>query len=202
MKYAISALLGMILGGAAGYFVAKKRFDKELEKRVAAIKETHEALREKKESEEQAAAEKEQELQKAEAEETAGVDINKLADEESDDEDYNYFDSDEVVAAQREFEKEVHEYLRTGEAYNITKAEYDEPYPGFGKSVLMINENEDRAYDANTGEEVEDWRVCIAEEDGTLDESNADPETGRIYIRSERMAMDYEIAYSVHGWVD
>lgn len=193
MKYAISALLGMILGGAAGYFVAKKKFDKELEKRVAAIKETQEALREKKEAEEQAAAEKEQELQKAEAEETAGVDVNKLADEESD---------DEVAAAQRELEKEVHEYLRTGEAYNITKAEYDEPYPGFGKSVLMINENEDRAYDANTGEEVEDWRVCVAEEDGTLDESNADPETGRIYIRSERMAMDYEIAYSVHGWVD
>lgn len=198
MKYAIGALLGLFVGCAAGYFIAKKKFDKELEKRIAAVKETQDALQKKKDK----AAEKEQELQQTEAEETAGVNVEILANEEDEDEDYGYFDSDEVESAKREFEKEVRDYIRTGEAYNITKAEYDELCPGFGKSILVINENEDRAYDGNTGEEVEDWRVCIAEEDGTLDESNADPETGKIYIRSERMAMDYEITYATHDWVE
>lgn len=202
MKYVISAALGAILGAAVGYFVAGAKYKKKLEKELNAIRDTQQELAARKEAKEEPASETAEEP-KTEETSSAAI-VKELSDEESDDDDdgYDYFDSDELRRAQAEFDKEVSDYFRgNGNAYVISKAEYDRAFPGHGKSVLVIHENDDRAYDANTGEEVVDWREAVAYDEGTLDEENADPETGKIYIRSEREAMDYEISYSHENWI-
>lgn len=202
MKYVISAALGAILGAAVGYFVANSKYKKKLEKELNAIRDTQQELAARKEAKEEPASETAEEP-KTEETSSAAI-VKELSDEESDDDDdgYDYFDSDELRKAQEEFDKEVSDYFRgNGNAYVISKAEYDRAFPGHGKSVLVIHENDDRAYDANTGEEVVDWREAVAYDEGTLDEENADPETGKFYIRSEREAMDYEISYSHENWI-
>lgn len=203
MKYVISAALGAILGAAVGYFVAGAKYKKKLEKELNAIRDTQQELAARKEAKEEPASETAEEP-KTEEKSSATI-VKELSDEESDaddDDGYDYFDSDELRRAQAEFDKEVSDYFRgNGNAYVISKAEYDRAFPGHGKSVLVIHENDDRAYDANTGEEVVDWREAVAYDEGTLDEENADPETGKIYIRSEREAMDYEISYSHENWI-
>ena len=66
---------------------------------------------------------------------------------------------------------------------------------------MVINEDVDRAYDADTGEEIEDWHDIIG--DQTFDTLNPEHEDdfGAIYVRSENQGTDYHVTYSRFDWV-
>lgn len=202
MKQIIGIAVGVAAGMAIGYLAASVAYKKKMTRELDAIRNTQQEIAARKQ---EAIAETSTAAEEPKTEEkSSAIVVKELSDEESDDDDddeYDYFDSDELAEAKKEFEREVRAYMGNHDAYVISKAEYDEPFPGHGKSIIVIHENEDRAYDANTGEEIEDWREAVAYDEGTLDEDNADPETGKIYIRSERMSMDYEVTYATHDWV-
>lgn len=201
MKQIIGIAVGVAAGMAVGYLAASVAYKKKMARELDAIRNTQQEIAARKQ---EAIAETSTAAEEPKTEEkSSAIVVKELSDEESDDDDdeYDYFDSDELAEAKKEFEREVRAYMGNSDAYVISKAEYDEPFPGHGKSIIVIHENEDRAYDANTGEEIEDWREAVAYDEGTLDEGNADPETGKIYIRSERMSMDYEVTYATHDWI-
>ena len=207
MNKMIFALIGAAIGGVTGFIVgkatSKKRYEKELKEREEAIKSTYDALLEKAKKEaEEKISELEDKTEETDAEDSDGngkVDVIKASYEESEDEDYGYADFDdyekELRDARAEFLKEVEqEYGERGEPYNISEEVYNEPFPGFGKGTIMIDETYDKAYDQD-GIEVEDWHVVVGDSYGNLDDDRQD-EYGRIFIRCPRVAMDYEVTWS------
>lgn len=220
-KAILGFLSGALIGSIATYFVVKKKFDKALSDKIKSIAETNEAVRElKNKKEKHDKKDKESETTDEDEDINGHVNILKLSEEEiakdeaedywdelehiADDEDEDGFYEDdeerELRLAREAFAKEIEEYVGSGRPYNITAEMYDEPYEGFGKSSCVINEDEDRAYDGNTGEEIEDWREVIGVDFGTIDDDKKD-DSGRIFVRSERNATDYEITYSQFDWI-
>ena len=207
MNKLIFALIGAAIGGVTGFFVgkvsSKKRYEKELKEREESIKSTYDALLEKAKKE---AEEKISELEASKEpddddEGNGKVDVIKASYEESEDEDYGRYGTEyddyekELRDARAEFLREVEEeYGSRGEPYNISEDVYNEPFPGFGKGTIMIDESIDKAYDQD-GIEVEDWHVVVGDSYGTLDKDRQD-EYGRIFIRCPRVAMDYEVTWS------
>lgn len=194
MNKVILSLISAAIGSAVGYFVAYKRYQKKLAAEVEAIKKTQEDL----------AAKKIEEIKAdtpAEGEDGDGkIDLVKEVADESEDEDYSDYDSDEREEALRDARKAFIQEMRdtygaNGHPYNIDEETYSTPDPDFEKDVLMIDEDSDRAY-TEDGMELDDWHDAIGDLDyGTLEEDKKD-EFGRIYVRSPREGKDFEIAWS------
>lgn len=194
MNKVILSLISAAIGGAVGYFVAYKRYQKKLAAEVEAIKKTQEELTAKKIEEIKADT-------PAEGEDGDGkIDLVKEVADESEDEDYGDYDSDEREEALRDARKAFIQEMRdtygaNGHPYNIDEETYSTPDPDFEKDVLMIDEDSDRAY-TEDGMELEDWHDAIGDLDyGTLEEDKKD-EFGRIYVRSPREGKDFEITWS------
>lgn len=194
MNKVILSLISAAIGGAVGYFVAYKRYQKKLAAEVEAIKKTQEDL----------AAKKIEEIKAdtpAEGEDGDGkIDLVKEVTDESEDEDYGDYDSDEREEALRDARKAFIQEMRdtygaNGHPYNIDEETYSTPDPDFEKDVLMIDEDSDRAY-TEDGMELDDWHDAIGDLDyGTLEDDKKD-EFGRIYVRSPREGKDFEITWS------
>lgn len=228
MKNLLTFVIGVAVGTVAGVLATKKHYKDEFQK-YCEMKSAEETAKElakrvsdkiKTEIDETEAAEENTEPASKEEDGSESNDTDESADEDEDedwlrepeihitrdpfdveDDDWLTEEEKELIEAEREFQKEIEEYIGTRIPYNITKHMYDTPYNYFTKSILVINEKEDRAYDANTGEELEDWHEVIGDRDyGTLDEDKKD-EFGVIYIRCENISTDYEITYSKFDWV-
>lgn len=194
MNKVILSLISAAIGGAVGYFVAYKRYQKKLAAEVEAIKKTQEDL----------TAKKIEEIKSdtpAEGEDGDGkIDLVKEVTDESEDEDYGDYDSDEREEALRDARKAFIQEMRdtygaNGHPYNIDEETYSTPDPDFEKDVLMIDEDSDRAY-TEDGMELDDWHDAIGDLDyGTLEDDKKD-EFGRIYVRSPREGKDFEITWS------
>lgn len=194
MNKVILSLISAAIGGAVGYFVAYKRYQKKLAAEVEAIKKTQEDLTAKKIEEIKADT-------PAEGEDGDGkIDLVKEVADETEDEDYGDYDSDEREEALRDARKAFIQEMRdtygaNGHPYNIDEETYSTPDPDFEKDVLMIDEDSDRAY-TEDGMELEDWHDAIGDLDyGTLEDDKKD-EFGRIYVRSPREGKDFEITWS------
>ena len=194
MNKVILSLISAAIGSAVGYFVAYKRYQKKLAAEVEAIKKTQEDLTAKKIEEIKAD-------EPAEGEDGDGkIDLAKEVSDESEDEDYGDYDSDEreeaLKDARKAFIQEMRDtYGANGQPYNIDEETYSTPDPDFEKDVLMIDEDTDRAY-TEDGMELEDWHDAIGDLDyGTLEDDKKD-EFGRIYVRSPREGKDFEITWS------
>lgn len=194
MNKVILSLISAAIGGAVGYFVAYKRYQKKLAAEVKAIKKTQEDLTAKKIEEIKAD-------EPTEGEDGDGkIDLVKEVADESEDEDYGDYDSDEREEALRDARKAFIQEMRdtygaNGHPYNIDEETYSTPDPDFEKDVLMIDEDADRAY-TEDGMELPDWHDAIGDLDyGTLEDDKKD-EFGRIYVRSPREGKDFEITWS------
>lgn len=194
MNKVILSLISAAIGGAVGYFVAYKRYQKKLAAEVEAIKKTQEDLTAKKIEEIKADEPTEEE------DGDGKIDLVKEVADESEDEDYGDYDSDEREEALRDARKAFIQEMRdtygaNGHPYNIDEETYSTPDPDFEKDVLMIDEDSDRAY-TEDGMELDDWHDAIGDLDyGTLDDDKKD-EFGRIYVRSPREGKDFEITWS------
>ena len=194
MNKVILSIISAAIGSAVGYFVAYKRYQKKLAAEVEAIKKTQEDLTAKK-------IEELKEDEPGEGEDGDGkIDLAKEVADESEDEDYGDYDSDEREEALRDARKAFIQEMRdtygtNGQPYNIDEETYSTPDPDFEKDVLMIDEDTDRAY-TEDGMELEDWHDAIGDLDyGTLEDDKKD-EFGRIYVRSPREGKDFEITWS------
>lgn len=194
MNKVILSLISAAIGGAVGYFVAYKRYKKKLAAEVEAIKKTQEDLAAKKIEEIKAD-------EPGEGEDGDGkIGLAKEVSDESEDEDYGDYDSDEreeaLKDARKAFIQEMRDtYGANGHPYNIDEETYSTPDPDFEKDVLMIDEDSDRAY-TEDGMELDDWHDAIGDLDyGTLEDDKKD-EFGRIYVRSPREGKDFEITWS------
>lgn len=192
-KSIIFGIGGAIVGGVVGFFAAKVHYKKKFEEELNGIRATHNELKAAKETPKEDAAKEEPK------EPTSDEVVYNLSEEEAD-EDYE-FDEEELADARVQFAREVEEYIGTGRPYNITEDEFNTPYQGYNKVTMVINEDVDRAYDADTGEEIEDWHDIIG--DQTFDTLNPEHEDdfGAIYVRSENQGTDYHVTYSRFDWV-
>lgn len=193
-KSIIFGIGGAIVGGAIGFFTAKFHYKKKFEEELSSIRATHNELKAAKETPKEDAVEGEPK------EPTSDEVVYNLSEEEETDEDYE-FDEEELADARIQFSREVEEYIGTSRPYNITEDEFNTPYQGYNKVTMVINEDVDRAYDADTGEEIEDWHDIIG--DQTYDTLNPEHEDdfGAIYVRSENQGTDYHVTYSRFDWV-
>lgn len=194
MNKVILSLISAAIGSAVGYFVAYKRYKKKLAAEVEAIKKTQEDLTAKK-------IEEIKVDKPGEGEDGDGkIDLAKEVSDESEDEDYGDYDSDEreeaLKDARKAFIQEMRDtYGANGHPYNIDEETYSTPDPDFEKDVLIIDEDSDRAY-TEDGMELDDWHDAIGDLDyGTLEDDKKD-EFGRIYVRSPREGKDFEITWS------
>lgn len=217
-KMILAFILGTTLGYGASYLYLKRKFKNELDEKVKSIADTNEALKEiKAKKEEVLEPETKPEENASNDDENGHVDVLKLSEEEikngeasvddsyEDDDawgdDYLTEDEREAERARLEYMKEIEEYIGGDIPYNITEDMYNEPYNGFNKTICMINLKDDKAYDANTGEEIEDYHTYIGDRDyGTCDDSRKD-KNGRIFVRSELMSTDFEISYDMFKWL-
>lgn len=118
-----------------------------------------------------------------------------------------YYDDEETRIAREEFEKEIADYIGTGQSYNINYAMYALDN-GYEKRTLIIDDHGDydRAYDAESGEEVKDFIArTMAFENDTLNPKKSD-ENGRLFVRCEPFMIDYEVKWAyedlIPPWVD
>lgn len=188
-KSIIFGICGVVIGGIAGFFAARFHYKKKFEDELNSIRATHNELKAAKEAPKEAPEEP-----------TSDEVVYNLSEEETEDEDYE-FDEEELADARIQFAREVEEYIGTGRPYNITEEEFGTPYQGYNKVTMVINEDVDRAYDADTGEEIEDWHDIIG--DQTYDTLNPkyEDDFGAIYVRSENQGTDYHVTYSRFDWV-
>lgn len=203
-KSIIFGIVGAIAGSVAGFFAAKAHYKKKFDAELEAIRTTHAEIN--------ASKNKMETETKGDNEEHSNESIvYNLAEEEDDSEDdsdesyeYDEYDLDEdreLEDARIQFRREVEEYIGTSRPYNITEDEFNTPYEGYNKVMMVINEDVDRAYDADTGEEIDDWHDIIGDKTyGTLNPERKD-DFGSIYVRSENQGTDYQVTYSRFDWV-
>lgn len=193
-KSIIFGIVGTVVGGIAGFLAAKVRYKKKFEEELSNIRATHNELKAAKETP------KEDTANEVPKEPNSDEVVYNISEEEETDEDYE-FDEEELADARIQFAREVEEYIGTGRPYNITEDEFNTPYQGYNKVTMVINEDVDRAYDADTGEEIDDWHDIIG--DQTYDTLNPEHEDdfGAIYVRSENQGTDYHVTYSRFDWV-
>lgn len=203
-KSIIFGIVGAIAGGVAGFFAAKAHYKKKFDAELEAIRTTHEEINSSKNKmETETKGDKNSVYHQISIKSNDSYEDDDDSEDESD-EDYDEYDLDddrELEDARIQFEREVEEYVGTGRPYNITEDEFNTPYEGYNKVVMVINEDVDRAYDADTGEEIDDWHDIIG--DKTYDTLNPErkDDFGSIYVRSENQGTDYQVTYSRFDWV-
>lgn len=200
MKNVISLIIGIAIGATAGYFVAKKQYEKKLGKEIDSIKKTQDDLTRKEVETAVEEALKEQEENDPDANGNGHIDLEKACAEEDEDEDYGEEFDDyraEREEARQQFLEELDELCRDVDVpYNITEAQYNKPYEGYEKGGIIIDQETDRAYDEETGEEIDFYHDIIGDLDyGTLDEERRD-EYGHFYIRCPKVWTDYKVIWS------
>lgn len=204
MKGIIFGVICFLAGGATGYFVAKRQYRKKLDAEIESITKTQEELKAKREA-------KEEPQNKENAEEKPNVDDDKdlnghvdvmtLADEEEENDEGFDPDSDDYCddydeRARVEFESRFQQYYGTGIPYPITQATYDEKDGTHFKRRMIIYSEEDAAYDADSGEQFENYHELIGDtEYDTLNDENCSDYYGVWYIRNDAEGFDYEIEY-------
>lgn len=235
MKNVIIFLTGLLAGGGIGYFVSKKRADKKLKSIEETYQEIGKKRSEKSEPAEEEVSYDTSDVQEegkggvptAERDESSDEGSSAEEDEDSDpyvtykappnskdttgmtwDEFYQeYYDDEETRIAREEYEKEIAEYIGTGQSYNINYAMYALDN-GYEKRTLIIDDHGDydRAYDAESGEEIKDFIArTMAFENDTLNPKKCD-ENGRLFVRCEPFMIDYEVKWAyedlIPPWVD
>lgn len=225
MKFWAGLIAGLVTGVAAGYFAAKKKFDKQLKtsaekletqyqerlkKELADAKKVSDNERDKAVKETEAhAKEHEKEaivaaLKRVEAEDkdvNSGVDVAALADEEDDIliegwDPGNGSEFDDPEAEWDAYMESISEYIGTARPYNITEAMFSETKINYQKRklYLCVDENQDYAYDAETGNVVENYHMLIGDEEyDTLIPQRCD--NAAWYVRNDREETDYMIQY-------
>lgn len=214
MKFLIGLLVGVVSGGVSGYIVANKRlkkiYNKELENEISAIKDTQNALAQrkaKKQQEKEAEAEPAKEEQEDDALKTKYSVYHKVDEAKptvelvgkTEDDEYDYGGEDDDIG---EFENDeppkdspyagLTDILKKeGRPYNITAAEFEQRN-GFDKASLVYNTSNELFTDSMTGIAIDDgWRDCGGDA-GCLDDDRC-YEDGFWYVRNERIHTDYQI---------
>lgn len=200
MKTVVIGIVSFLVGGVGGYLFAKRQYQKKLDETIESINETQRAVSEKKSEEKATASEKDEKVDE-DKDVDGHVDVYALSKEESDKEedeedDSLYFD-DYDKKARIEFESKFENYYGTNIPYPITQETYDEHDGTHTKRHIFIYADEDKAYDQDTGEEVENFHVSIGDDEyDTLNEDNAVDFPGCWYIRNDAEGIDYEVEYS------
>lgn len=225
MKFWAGLIVGLITGAAAGYFAAKKKFDKQLkesaekletryqerlkkelddakkasdDERDKAVKETEANA---KEHEKEAIVAALKRVEEEDKDVNSGVDIDALADEEDDIliegwDPGNGSEFDDPEAEWDAYMDSISEYIGTARPYNITEAMFSETKINYQKRklYLCVDENQDYAYDAETGNVVENYHLLIGDEEyDTLIPQRCD--NAAWYVRNDREETDFMIQY-------
>lgn len=237
MKGVIIFLTGLLAGSGIGYYVSKKKADKRLKSIEETYQEIGKKRAEKKETaaeevpnETDSAKTEEAGVGGVPTATEEKTDDETSSEEEEDDEDGSYvkytppntpdhtgmtwdefyeeyYDDEETRIAREEFEKEIADYIGTGQSYNINYAMYALDN-GYEKRTLIIDDHGDydRAYDAESGEEIKDYVArTMAFENDTLNPEKCD-ENGRLFVRCEPFMIDYEVKWAyedlIPPWAD
>lgn len=237
MKGVIIFLTGLLAGSGIGYYVSKKKADKKLKSIEETYKEIGKKRAEKKEAAAEEVQNETDSAKTEEAgiggvptatEEKTDDEASSEEEEDDDEGSYvkytppntpdhtgmtwdefyeEYYDDEETRIAREEFEKEIADYIGTGQSYNINYAMYALDN-GYEKRTLIIDDHGeyDRAYDAESGEEIKDYIArTMAFENDTLNPKKSD-ENGRLFVRCEPFMIDYEVKWAyedlIPPWVD
>lgn len=214
MKFWFGLLAGLAAGAVGGYFAAKKKFDKQLKESAEKLeaqyqdrlkRELSDADKKAEEHEKQSVVEALKKVEDEDAHVNDGVDVIALADEEEDEEDdliipdwdpgngSEFDDPDEEWA---EYLDSVSEYVGTARPYNITETMFSETKVHYQKRklYLCVDEDQDYAYDADTGNIVEGYHLLIGDEEyDTLIPQRCD--NAAWYVRNDREETDFMIQY-------
>lgn len=213
MKRFIAGLIaGLAAGAVSGYFVARKKFNAELKEALDKAEARYKFLRDADKSEAETEKQKAIEEAKVEAIKTVltedahindGVDLNALCREEEA-ERYGaglivehpgseFYDEEQDW---NDYLESVSEYVGSSIPYNITEEMFSETHQHYEKRklYLCVDEGEDYAYDADTGDIVDNYHDVIGDE--THDTLSPEREMGGAwYVRNDMEATDYMIQY-------
>lgn len=196
MKTVVIGIVSFLVGGVGGYLFAKRQYQKKLDETIESINETQRAVSEKKSEEKATASEKDEKVDE-DKDVDGHVDVYALSKEESDEEDDSLYFDDYDKKARIEFESKFENYYGTNIPYPITQETYDEHDGTHTKRHIFVYADEDKAYDQDTGEEVENFHASIGDDEyDTLNEDNAVDFPGCWYIRNDAEGIDYEVEYS------
>lgn len=201
MKGLVCGFIGLVIGAAGGYFVARFQYKKKLQEEIQKIEETqkelyskkvHEAGLDKDEDEDEELyghpdiyTLAEEEIKNGEAEPT---DI-RYAEDEEDEDDW----IDEEDQRRMEFEKKFEPYVGTSIPYPITQDQYEDDKFN-SKMKLIYYPEEDKAYDDFDNQEYETFHTEIGDEEyNTLSDENCFDCPGVWYIRNDSEGIDYMV---------
>lgn len=211
MNKAVIFAAGVIVGVGIGYAIGKKK--SKATNRIEVTYNANKNTSEPASTEGNKTEKTDDSVKKADSEDEASSDdddhsegegpyvrYSDSGDDDDDDQWYNDYygiDDEETRAAKAEYLKEIQEYIGSGQSYNITEDMYNNE-GGYSKRVMVIDDTGeyDRAYDGDTGLEIEDWaNIIMAELNDTLNEKHMDA-NGQIFIRCEAEKADYEIRWA------
>lgn len=196
MKTVVIGIVSFLVGGVGGYLFAKRQYQKKLDETIESINETQRAVSEKKSEEKTTASDGDEKIDE-DKDVDGHVDVYALSKEECDEEDDTLYFDDYDKKARIEFESKFENYYGTNIPYPITQETYDEHDGTHTKRHIFIYADEDKAYDQDTGEEVENFHASIGDDEyDTLNEDNAVDFPGCWYIRNDAEGIDYEVEYS------
>ncbi len=214
MKFWFGLLAGLAAGAIGGYFAAKKKFDKQLKEAAEKLetqyqdrlkRELEDADKKAEEHEKQAVVEALKSVEEEDKHVNDGVDVIALADEETDDEEDllipdwdagNGSEFDDPEADWDAYMESISEYIGTARPYNITEAMFSETKIEYQKRklYLCVDEGQDYAYDAETGNVVENYHLLIGDtEYDTLTPERCD--NAAWYVRNDREETDFMLQY-------
>ena len=213
MKRFIAGLIaGLAAGAAGGYFAARKKFKAELKDALdkAEVRYQHlrgvdhsEAEMEKRKAIEEAKIEAIKTVLAEDAHINDGVDLDALCREEEEEArgsglivehpGSEFYDEEQDWD---DYLESVSEYVGSAVPYNITEEMFSETHQHYEKRklYLCVDEGEDYAYDADTGDIVDGYHDLIGDES----HNTLDPERemgGAWYVRNDMEATDFMIQY-------
>lgn len=219
-KFVLGLIAGVAIGAVGGYLKSKKEFEKQLKEAAEKLEAQYQARLAKEvdaaktEAAEQAEEDKKkavvEALKRVEVEDSHvndGVDVAKLADEETDDEDdllipgWDAGDGSEFIDPDEEWEayyQSIKEYIGTARPYNITEEVFSETKMDYNKVKVYIHNSdensEEYAYDAETGERLDNYHILIGDNEfDTLAPARCDHAAW--FVRNDREETDYMIQY-------
>ena len=204
MHKLLYAAIGLVAGGIGGYFIARRKFNKELAAKTEVMERTYKAMKERDQA--KAAEEKQEAIEKTKVaptqqvrEENAQVDVIRLAEAEERElsefwemisEDPSFNDS------WKEYFESIEDYLVSTAVgvppYNITEEMFSDISNHFDKVHIVIDKSSEfeSAANADTNEQVFDFHDSIG--DIEYDTLNPDRKIGGYwYVRNTYEDTDY-----------
>lgn len=204
MHKAIIGLIGFAIGSVAGYFVAKRKFDKKLASVTESMERTYQAMKER--DKKKADEEKQEAVEKAKVEtkqqvreEDNSVDVIRLA--EAEERELNEFW--ETISTDPEFNDDWKKYFESIEdylvstavavpPYNITEEMFADISNHFNKVHIVLDKSTEfeSARNADTGEEIFEFHDSI----GDIEHDTLNPKRkigGYWYVRNPYEDTDY-----------